>query len=60
MKERIKALEATVLHLREIIRDLETELVKPEWPTEERIDNIGPNGNTGEHYAKIKSHTLEK
>ena len=58
MKERIKVLEATVLHLKEKI--LELEAIRREWPTEERIDNIGPNGNTGEHYAKIKNHTLEK
>ena len=58
MKERIKVLEATVQHLKEKIRELEA--AKREWPTEERIDNIGPNGNTGEHYAKIKNHTLEK
>lgn len=23
---------------------------KPEWPSEERIDIIGANGPTGEHY----------
>ena len=58
MKERIKVLEATVLHLKE--RILELEAIRREWPTEDRIDNIGPNGNTGEHHAKIKNHTLEK
>ena len=58
MKERIKVLEATVLHLKE--RILELEALRREWPTEDRIEPIGQNGNTGEHYAKIKSHTLEK
>ena len=58
MKERIKVLEATVLHLKERIVELES--IRREWPTEERIVTIGQNGNTGEHYAKIKSHTLEK
>ena len=58
MKERIKVLEATVLHLKE--RILELEAIRREWPTEDRIEPIGQNGNTGEHYAKIKSHTLEK
>lgn len=32
-----------------------------EWPTEERIDTIGPNGNTGEHYLaniSITDHNL--
>ena len=36
------------------------EALRREWPTEDRMDIIGLNGNTGEHYAKIKSHTLEK
>lgn len=27
----------------------------PEWPTEERINNIGPNGNEGEHYDALKA-----
>jgi hypothetical protein len=27
-----------------------TRNMPPEWPTEERIDNIGHNGPTGEHY----------
>ena len=58
MKERIKVLEATVQHLKEKI--LELEELRREWPTEDRIDPIGQNGNTGEHYAKIKNHTLEK
>ena len=58
MKERIKVLEATVLHLKE--RIVELEAIRREWPTEDRIEPIGQNGNTGEHYAKIKSHTLEK
>ena len=58
MKERIKVLEATVLHLKE--RILELEAIRREWPTEDRIEPIGQNGNTGEHYAKIKNHTLEK
>ena len=58
MKERIKALEATVQHLKGKI--LELEELRREWPTEDRIDPIGQNGNTGEHYAKIKNHTLEK
>ena len=27
----------------------------PDWPeTEERIENIGPNGNDGDHYETIK------
>ena len=58
MKERIKVLEATVAHLKE--RIVELEAIRREWPTEDRIEPIGQNGNTGEHYAKIKSHTLEK
>ena len=58
MKERIKVLEATVVHLKERIVELES--LRREWPTEDRIEPIGQNGNTGEHYAKIKNHTLEK
>jgi len=28
----------------------------PEWPSEERIDRIGANGNDGDHYALIAPH----
>lgn len=26
----------------------------PEWPSEDRIEAIGQNGNTGAHYAEVK------
>jgi hypothetical protein len=29
-----------------------------EWPTEERIDNIGQNGNNGEHYEEVSMTEL--
>ena len=47
-------------HLRSKVTELERQLkaLKWEWPSEERIDIIGPNGNDGEHYAKLsESHT---
>jgi len=28
-----------------------------EWPKSERIDVIGRNGNTGEHYKEVKKHS---
>lgn len=33
---------------------MSTDKGNPEWPTEERINNIGPNGNEGEHYDALK------
>jgi hypothetical protein len=33
----------------------EERALQREWPTEERIDAIGPNGNEGEHYAILES-----
>lgn len=30
----------------------------PEWPTEERINNIGQNGPTGEHYMNTYQRKL--
>lgn len=29
------------------------------WPTEDRINEIGQNGNTGEHYELVKLDQLE-
>ena len=53
---------AEVEHLREENKKLVAQLkaLKWEWPAETRMDAIGQNGNNGEHYAKIKNHTLEK
>ena len=51
---------AEVEHLREENKKLVAQLktLKREWPTEERIDIIGPNGNTGDHYAILDNlHT---
>ena len=31
---------------------------KDEWPTEERIDTIGQNGNDGLHYLDVKKQML--
>lgn len=30
-----------------------TESKQKEWPSEERIDTVGQNGNDGEHYAVL-------
>lgn len=32
----------------------EIETKQPEWPTDNRIDVIGQNGNTGEHYENVE------
>ena len=51
---------AEVEHLREENKKLVAQLkaLKWEWPTEERIDIIGPNGNDGGHYAILDNlHT---
>lgn len=31
-----------------------------EWPTEERINQIGQNGNTGEHYELKQFDDIER
>jgi 4-aminobutyrate aminotransferase-like enzyme len=44
-KERAEAYDREIMELLRCTRGTSTE-----WPTEERINNIGQNGPTGEHY----------
>ena len=62
MSEMLKVYRIENKHLREENKKLVAQLkaLKWEWPAETRIEAIGQNGNNGEHYAKIKNHTLEK
>jgi hypothetical protein len=30
-----------------------------DWPTSERMNNIGPNGNDGDHYAELEKDEEE-
>ena len=60
MSEMLKVYRIENKHLREENKKLQAQLkaLKWEWPTEERIDIIGPNGNDGGHYAILDNlHT---
>lgn len=49
----LKARNRELQEFNDLLQSNLNKLDRVEWPSEERIDAIGPNGNTGEHYEEM-------